>query len=225
MLRIHTEVYGNVYWELTHPKVVHDGDGALELLSDLYIDVLVEAGAHGAEGRKRRPVILTGLRTHELLIWKSLSLMLYTVFIIICVVSFKRFGHWHPNSLSFLTGSRSQAVWFQLPLPPLQFSGFLLELLLFLQELRRGRVHRSLTKKDAVNDASEDRWRVVCVCCVEEDDLKINWQVCLKTRIPESYTSRSYAARWASSCWAESAKVPVDQKERWTRMAVEAGTW
>lgn len=64
MLRIHTEVYGNVYRELTHPKVVHDGDGVLELLSDLHIDVLVEAGANGAEGRKRRPVILTGLRTH-----------------------------------------------------------------------------------------------------------------------------------------------------------------
>lgn len=62
-----------------------------------------------------------------------------------------------------LTGSRSQAVRLQLPLPPLQLLGFLLELLLFLQELRRGRVYRSLTKKDTVNNASEDRWRFIHV--------------------------------------------------------------
>lgn len=35
--------------ELTHPEVVHDGDGALETLADLHIDVLVETGAHRAE--------------------------------------------------------------------------------------------------------------------------------------------------------------------------------
>lgn len=34
---------------LTHPKVVHDGDSALELLCDLHTDVLVEAGAHRTE--------------------------------------------------------------------------------------------------------------------------------------------------------------------------------
>lgn len=47
---------------LTHPKVVHDGDGALELLRDLHTDVLVEAGAHRAERRQRGPVVLTGFR-------------------------------------------------------------------------------------------------------------------------------------------------------------------
>ncbi len=37
------------FQELTHPEVVHDGDGALETLTDLYIDVLVETGADRAE--------------------------------------------------------------------------------------------------------------------------------------------------------------------------------
>lgn len=57
-----------------------------------------------------------------------------------------------------LTGSSSEAVRFQLPLPPLQFPGFLLELLLLLQELCRGRVDSSLSKKDVVNNASADGW-------------------------------------------------------------------
>lgn len=50
-------------WELgglTHPEVVHDGDGALELLADLHTDVLVEAGAQRTEWRQWGPVILTG---------------------------------------------------------------------------------------------------------------------------------------------------------------------
>lgn len=50
---------------LTHPKVVHDGDGALELLRDLHTDVLVEAGAHGAERWQWGPVILTGYRKQK----------------------------------------------------------------------------------------------------------------------------------------------------------------
>lgn len=45
---------------LTHPEVVHEGDDALELLTDFHIDVLVEAGPHGAEGGQRRPVVLAG---------------------------------------------------------------------------------------------------------------------------------------------------------------------
>lgn len=45
-----------------------------------------------------------------------------------------------------------------------------------------------------------------------------------KASVPESYTSRSYGARWASSCWVESARAAVEQKERWLRMAVGAGT-
>lgn len=60
---------------------------------------------------------------------------------------------------------------------------------------------------------------------VSRKTTKVNWQVHLKGRIPESYTSRSYGARWASSCWAESAKAPVEQKGRWIRTVVEAGTW
>lgn len=54
--------FGCYLLRLTHPEVVHDGDGALELLRDLHTDVLVEAGAHGAEGRQRGPVVLTGFR-------------------------------------------------------------------------------------------------------------------------------------------------------------------
>lgn len=46
----------------------------------------------------------------------------------------------------------------------------------------------------------------------------------LKGRTPESCTSRSYGARWAWSCWAESARAPAGQKGRWTRTAVAAGT-
>lgn len=45
---------------LTHPEVVHEGDDALELLTDFHIDVLVEAGPHGAEGGQRWPVVLAG---------------------------------------------------------------------------------------------------------------------------------------------------------------------
>lgn len=53
-----------------------------------------------------------------------------------------------------LTGSRSQAVWLQLPLSPLQLLGFLLQLLLLPQELSRGSIHRSLyTVRHEVNDA------------------------------------------------------------------------
>lgn len=48
--------------ELTHPEVVHDGDGALEALADLQADVLVETWTHGAEGRQRGPVVLTSFR-------------------------------------------------------------------------------------------------------------------------------------------------------------------
>lgn len=45
---------------LTHPEVVHEGDDALKLLTDFHVDVLVEAGPHGAEGGERRPVVLAG---------------------------------------------------------------------------------------------------------------------------------------------------------------------
>lgn len=73
---------------------------------------------------------------------------------ILCEVSIKtvsiKTDHLCPIASRFhlhtLTGSRSQAVWFQLPLPPLQFLGLLLKLFLFLQELRRGRVYRSLSE-------------------------------------------------------------------------------
>lgn len=43
---------------LTHPEVVHEGDDALELLTDFHVDVLVEAGPHWAEGGQRWPVVL-----------------------------------------------------------------------------------------------------------------------------------------------------------------------
>lgn len=59
IMGIHTAVRRQLQ-ELTHPEVVHEGDGALEALRDLHIDVLVEAGAHRAEWRQRGPVILTG---------------------------------------------------------------------------------------------------------------------------------------------------------------------
>lgn len=49
MLGIHTTAHSDELQELTHPEVVHDGDGALELLADLHIDVLVKAGAHRTE--------------------------------------------------------------------------------------------------------------------------------------------------------------------------------
>jgi len=44
--------------ELTHPEVVHDGDGALEALADVQLYVLVETRPQGAEGRQGWPVVL-----------------------------------------------------------------------------------------------------------------------------------------------------------------------
>jgi len=48
-------------WEdpLTHPKVVHDLDGLLELHRNIHRDVVVEALANGELLRQRRPVVLT----------------------------------------------------------------------------------------------------------------------------------------------------------------------
>lgn len=61
--------YTHLLVRLTHPEVVHGADGPLEALADLHVDVLVEAGSHGAEGRQRGPVILPSLkqnaRIHE----------------------------------------------------------------------------------------------------------------------------------------------------------------
>lgn len=49
MLGIHATAHSDELRGLTRPEVVHDGDGALELLTDLHIDVLVEAGAQRTE--------------------------------------------------------------------------------------------------------------------------------------------------------------------------------
>ena len=148
----------------------------------------------------------------------------------------------HPDCPPPLTGSGSQAVRLQLSLSPLQFPGFLLELLLFLQELCRGGVYRSLTRKGAVNTVMHQRdgWRVYSCFTQGSGRTKlnispkmkvlktmgkpnINSELNLKGSLPESYRSRSYGARWASSCWAESAKAPAEQRERGFRTPAEAG--
>lgn len=113
---------------LTHPEVVHGGDGPLEALADLHVDVLVEARPHGAEGRQRGPVILTSFRPNPLQSPKPL---------ILCFTFFE----------SGLTGSRSEALRLQLPLSPLQLLGFLLQLLLPPQEVGGRGVHCRLEQK------------------------------------------------------------------------------
>lgn len=45
--------------KLTHPVVVHGGDSALETLTNLHVNVLIETRSHWAEGGQWGPIILT----------------------------------------------------------------------------------------------------------------------------------------------------------------------
>lgn len=42
---------------LTHPEVVHDLHGLLELYRNVHCDVVIEAGSHRELLRQRRPVV------------------------------------------------------------------------------------------------------------------------------------------------------------------------
>lgn len=80
-----------------------------------------------------------------------------------------------------------------------------------------------LSKKDAVNNASADGWPSIPVQCHYIKVRRKDGGARFKASVPESYTSRSYGARWASSCWAESARAAAERKGRWLRMAAGAG--